>query len=314
MDDAPKCLCAGADTKPVVERMYFLDGHAYDLVKCRRCGLVSVSPKPTPDAVAGLYQNESYFQDDYSCSKGYSIEEAKRHDTAKLDRYRKLVQEITALNNGTGTLLEVGCSSGLFLDAAQERGWSVTGVEVSAFAADHAAPGVREHILVGDLLELNVGAASFDVAYLSHVFEHFLQPPDYLHRLRGLLRPGALLIIEVPNFINSPMYPLVSAAFKTLRGLGMKPGRHLCEFFRIKHPDVPFKPYHLYEFSRRSLTCLLEQYEFRIERVRHVMPSIKRPVPDSLAGRAKLVVYSAIRLAIERLNLPGGDLTVFARR
>jgi len=313
-DDTPKCLCTSTEAKPAVEQLYSLADTTYNLLKCRRCGLMFVAPKPSPQAIASLYQDESYFGDDYSCSKGYSLAEAQQQDGAKIERYAKLAEEITRLNRGPGHLLEIGCSSGLFLEAAMRCGWNVTGVDVSAYAAGHAPPEVRAHILVGDLLELEIQGGPFDFAFLSHVVEHFPHPQDVLSRLEELLRPEGRILVEVPGYVNSPVYTVVSTAARILRRLGLSPGKRLCEFFKIRDSMVCLKPYHLYEFNRRSLCALLVRHGYRVEGVRRVMPTIRRPEPTSVVGCLKRIVYTATKITIEGLNLPGGDLAVLARR
>jgi 2-polyprenyl-3-methyl-5-hydroxy-6-metoxy-1,4-benzoquinol methylase len=40
---------------------------------------------------------------------------------------------------------------------------------------------------------------AFDVATLWHVLEHFLDPFGALKQIRTMLRPGGLIVIEVPN-------------------------------------------------------------------------------------------------------------------
>jgi SAM-dependent methyltransferase len=96
-----------------------------------------------------------------------------------------------------GSLLDVGCATGNFLAHAQDRGWGVTGVEVSDFARDRARTRVRGPV-VASLTELGAGV-HFDVVTLHHVLEHVQDPTAFL---REEVRPrvGRRLLIEVPNF------------------------------------------------------------------------------------------------------------------
>jgi SAM-dependent methyltransferase len=85
-------------------------------------------------------------------------------------------------------LLDFGCGGGHLLLALHAR--SKTGVEVNPVAREVAASkGVR---VVGSLEEIE--DQSFDRIITSHVLEHVGDPLHTLNQLRGLLKPGGLLI------------------------------------------------------------------------------------------------------------------------
>src|SRR4051794_38663099 len=59
-------------------------------------------------------------------------------DETPLERhslYRKLIPELE--RRPPGSLLEVGCSSGRFLELAKIKGWEVTGLELNPQAAEY---------------------------------------------------------------------------------------------------------------------------------------------------------------------------------
>lgn len=98
-----------------------------------------------------------------------------------------------------GRLLDVGSAVGLLLEVARERGWEVTGVEVSR----HAVALARER-LGGDVVHLGrledapLDEASFDAITLTDVLEHLPDPVASLRRCRELLAPGGRLLITTP--------------------------------------------------------------------------------------------------------------------
>ena len=98
-----------------------------------------------------------------------------------------------------GSLLDAGCGSGEHTLLAATRGAVALGVDVSATAIELARAkardrGVAARFEVGDLLEMELPSASYDVVLDSGVF-HVFDDSDrqrYVDVLRDLLRPGGV--------------------------------------------------------------------------------------------------------------------------
>jgi 2-polyprenyl-3-methyl-5-hydroxy-6-metoxy-1,4-benzoquinol methylase len=104
--------------------------------------------------------------------------------------------------NPTGRLLEIGCGAGktsAYALAQGKCGWCC-GVELCEGPAAEARTALSQ-VIVGDVEEirLELPSVSFDVLLMSEVLEHLRNPGEVLARLRGLLRPGALVIAGSPN-------------------------------------------------------------------------------------------------------------------
>jgi SAM-dependent methyltransferase len=98
---------------------------------------------------------------------------------------------------GTGSLLDVGCGSGEFLNIAKQRGWQVTGVEPLPDAAQVARDrGIEVH--TGYLEDVDVGR--FDLVTAFHVLEHMPDGPAFLKTLAPHAKPGGHVAIESPNW------------------------------------------------------------------------------------------------------------------
>jgi SAM-dependent methyltransferase len=92
-------------------------------------------------------------------------------------------------------LLEVGSSTGYFLDDLRGYVRSVTGVEPSeAYRAFAVKRGIETVNSLADL-----GERTFDVIALYYVLEHLRDPVGYLASLRQRLNTAGRLLIEVPN-------------------------------------------------------------------------------------------------------------------
>jgi 2-polyprenyl-3-methyl-5-hydroxy-6-metoxy-1,4-benzoquinol methylase len=132
-------------------------------------------------------------------------------------------------------LLDVGCATGFFLEAAAEQGFDVTGVEFSTVAISLARPDIRERIVCGDVNALsNQESAKFDVVSALDIVEHVQDPGKFLSEIREILRPGGILALSTPDTGHYLRYVMAS------RWPMLQPMQHT------------------FLFSRRGLKALLE--------------------------------------------------------
>jgi SAM-dependent methyltransferase len=132
------------------------------------------------------------------------------------------------LGDADGSLLDVGCGTGSYAAALAERGWTVTGVDVSEDMLRRAeARGVRT--VRSDATALPLEDASFDAAV--SVFTH-TDVDDFSGLLREVvrvLRPGApfVYIGAHPCFVGPhSVYDVERAAPELHRGWYRLTGRY----------------------------------------------------------------------------------------
>jgi len=117
-------------------------------------------------------------------------------------RYRArlgLVDGLAPPGAGIGRCLEVGPGQGFELWCLRTLGWEACGLEVDPVAARVARARSGCEVRVGTLASTDFPAGSFDLIYMSHVFEHLPDPAPSLARCRDLLRPGGRLLFLYPN-------------------------------------------------------------------------------------------------------------------
>ncbi len=97
-----------------------------------------------------------------------------------------------------GTLLDVGCGNGQFMERMRDLGWSVCGVDPDPAAARKGrSQGLQ--ILVGTVSDVP-DTTRYDVITLNHVVEHVPDPIALLRECRRRLRPQTgTLVITTPN-------------------------------------------------------------------------------------------------------------------
>lgn len=144
-----------------------------------------------------------------------------------------------------GRALDLGCGRGAYLLLLKNIGWEVIGVDIG----DNVAREVKEAnipVFTGDLKELQLETSSFNVISMWHVLEHLHSPLETLQEIYGLLTDNGSLFIEVPNNAS-----IVTKIFRS-------------NWFAW---DLPR---HLYHFSPKSLSKLLNRAGFKESKVRHL--------------------------------------------
>ena len=136
-----------------------------------------------------------------------------------------------------GRMLDLGCGDGTVLWLARADGWEVEGVELYP---EHAAMVQRTHgfpVTASDLDGYRGTPGAWDVVVLTHVLEHVRDPVNVLGKIRSLLRPGGVGVLEFPN---------IDAADARVRRFLHRTGLH-------RHRYAPtYKPGHVQEFCRAS--------------------------------------------------------------
>ena len=157
------------------------DGIHYRIVRSNRSGLVRSDPVADTALINELYAQSSFH---------YADEIPSLKNT-----YERYLERVCALGCERGSLLEIGCGNGFFLERAKERGFkNVWGVEPSHRAIDHASPTIRER-LVCDVMRPNLFSVNaFDLICMFHILDHIPEPNQLLAECYRVLKPGGFIL------------------------------------------------------------------------------------------------------------------------
>ncbi len=101
----------------------------------------------------------------------------------------------------TGSVLDVGCSTGGFLWQLGRRfpgAYDMLGTDTSGPALDYAdSRGVP--VVRGDFVRQDFGNRRFDAVTLWAVLEHLAEPRAFLEKAGAILKPGGFCFALVPN-------------------------------------------------------------------------------------------------------------------
>lgn len=214
---------------------------------CQRCNYGSVQPMPSVSEVNDFYRFEYYTHSEpvqVRASDAPFFDRLRVHLAWRLDQGRPLTESHVhrVLQGKLSSICDLGCGGGDLIQGLTELGHSVVGVELDPRAASQRLVGGAE-VLAGsaESLPSALRGRTFDCVILRHVLEHCREPRRALENAFALLRPGGVLMCEVPN--NEAL---------ALRDMG-------CAWAMFDMPR------HLHFFTRQSLLRSCERAGFQIQ-------------------------------------------------
>ncbi|AXT57306.1 class I SAM-dependent methyltransferase [Aquimarina sp. AD1] len=214
---------------------FTVSGEKFKLYEDKDLDMLITLPKPGVENLGKYYESDDYIS--HTDSKRSFFE--KLYHLVKKYSLNKKVKLISSLNQGSGTLLDIGGGTGDFLVQARLKGWQVKGVEPNEQAREIARK--KKIILEPDTTDLP--SHNYDVVTMWHVLEHVPDLEIQVKELKRLVKPGGYIIIAVPNFrsFDAGYYKSFWAAY-----------------------DVPR---HLWHFSKTSIEKLFAKENINLKKI-----------------------------------------------
>ena len=157
------------------------------ILRCSECGLCFRAFRPTAEQLGDLYREAD--------DSVYEAEAENRMKTAQ--RHRKFVSRYF---QHPGSVIDVGCASGVFLSVMADAGWKAFGVEPSSSQCRRAQELLRDRAVVDcRTLETATLPEGVDLVTIWDVLEHVPDPVEFLRLSQNLLRSGGYLILNTPR-------------------------------------------------------------------------------------------------------------------
>lgn len=225
-----RCIICESDQKSNLYR---------GLVKCQRCGLVFFDGSISPEDHKKLYR-ESYF-------KGEEYFNYQEDKNILQKNFKSRLKNILRFKK-QGSLFEVGCAYGYFLELAKKY-FTVEGVDICERPTSFARKTLGLNVHTGNYLGLKL-AEKKDVFCLWDTIEHLRNPQEFIEKISRDLKPGGYLFLTTGD---------IGSLMAKIRG----------KKWRLIHP-----PTHLFYFSPKTIEKLLAKYGFRIIKIKY--PGIHR--------------------------------------
>lgn len=326
-------LCRSDESEVVIRQRDLLlevTKDEFTIVRCRRCGLIYLNPRPSKELLASYYPTVYYppvqprprphlqqqAKKFSARMKRWVLEDYYGYPSASATGWWRVARRILLWPDktwreckgrhplpwrGEGKVLDVGCGAGGNLKSLQDQGWDVSGIEVSEEASTHARALTGGRIHTGTLESHPFAQKSFDLILMSHSLEHLPSPTEALRRVHALLKDDGLLVVSVPNADSIEAKLFGNSWF---------------------HWDPPR---HFYHFGRGSLTQLMRQAEFRPHRFRTGVGSVFFMASLDRFWRQRFNGALPMRMLIDRLLVRpfcllaghagfGTEITVYAMK
>jgi len=226
------CIICGLDNTQKL-----LIKNSYNIVKCKNCGLVYVNPRPTKEELVRLYSSDN--------NKLWDLD-GYMHNS-KIEKFKNGLEIIHKFTQSRGKILDIGCSTGLFLNMAKKSGWETYGIDINEKAIEYAKTKYNLNVKAQDLETSNFPSNYFDVVTLFDSIEHMPNPLFALREAYRILKPNGLLLITTPNIDG--LFPKITY-YLFAKTIGA-----------WEHPTPPG---HLYQFSQKTISKLLDRAKFNI--------------------------------------------------
>jgi len=227
----PVCL------HPVLRHKYMIND--FTIVRCASCGLIFVREILSQEELDHYYRkDDAYLNVDDDCVY------LSQDNINNLNYYFKSLRSLIVKRIPSGTILDIGCNAGYFLDVM--GGFECYGIERSPSHAKVARQKHRDKIFTGTFEEYDPGETRFDCITLQDVFDHMVDPLDVLKKCHQLLKPQGLIVIKVHDM--GSLYAKIT-------------GKNFYAFL---------PPLHLFYYNKVSLKIALEQASFELVDARHM--------------------------------------------
>jgi SAM-dependent methyltransferase len=236
------CICQIDDADPVgvgEDFEYRTCPDTFLAVQCRRCQTVYLNPRPADGEANRIYPNDYHAFEFDEQNYGFIYRVRRRIEARRLLRWCRGLPT-------NARILDVGCGDGFHLKLLRDFGeptWRLEGIDQDPRAVAAAA---RSGLTVrqGAVEDVDLPAASFELAILIMTIEHLANPLQTLQAIKRLLAPGGRLCVITDN-AGSPDFKI----------------------FRGRHWGGYHFPRHFNLFTRASLGRLGVAAGYAVERV-----------------------------------------------
>ena len=240
-------------------------------IRCAKCGVATTSPWPSDEQLGEAYA--PWYRPEGGRFSGFGDKVLRRMRSTLANRLHRVLPE--------GPILDVGAGDGNLIAAFRRNGREAVGVDPYA-AKNH--PHVRA-------VELEEMTGAWSAVIFWHSLEHLRRPVQSLRHAAGLVAPGGVLVVAVPNATS-----LQARVF----------GDYWLAL------DLPR---HLVHISPQALLSQIEALGFRVERVSYtrggqVLFGWLHGLVVRLPGHPDL--YDAIRRTEARQGAAGPAVRLYA--
>lgn len=261
--------------------------------RCRRCGMIYLSW--TLDAGSTKY-DRAYFYEDYQKQYGKTYLEDFASIKSQCVRRTSIIDFLYRRAHAavTPTVLDIGCAMGPFLDAANDAGWQVFGIDISHEAVEYVQQTLHFPAACVPFPAFDpageFGIRQFDAVTMWYVIEHFQNLDAVLSTVSRIIKKGGIFAFSTPSASGAS-------------------GRYHRDDFFVRSPA---DHYTVWEPNRAS--AILAKYGFKVVKVVSTGIHPERiPSVQKHGWKEKSFQYNVIS-TVSRLRKLGDTFEVYCRK
>ena len=194
------CFVCGGNDFSSLERFH----GSYDIVKCNVCASESVNPVPNEAALIDYYNNGKC---NIMLDQLLKSRNKKPEDFITDDRVNVVLDLIAGIDKAEINILEIGCSSGVFLSKLKhfiskrfpERKVLLAGIDIDANAIESSVDKDLELTVANAESYLQSVSARYDIVIHFELIEHLSDPYEFMASLHRLLGDDGVMFFSTPN-------------------------------------------------------------------------------------------------------------------
>lgn len=187
-------LCNSSQKKLVRDRIrYDVKRSVY---RCAKCSMVYLERLP-PGEAAAYYASKDY-RARYGPKPGTAVNAREIFDTYRPFQ-APIVVELKKILKPSMKVLDVGCSTGHFLDALKGKVKTRVGLELGKDEVEFIQKNLDFKVYDVPIEDADITEGPFDLITCFQVLEHIEEPIPFLKQLARNLKPGGYLYLELPN-------------------------------------------------------------------------------------------------------------------
>lgn len=254
----------------------------YQIVRCKKCGLVYSNPILENKKIEKLYKKSTYTYGHYESDLS--------------ETYKKYLTKFLPLIKTKNTFLEIGCGNGFFLKEAKKMGFNkVYGVEPGIETVKMADKKIKKNIIIDIFKKGQFRKESVNLICLFQVLDHIPDPNGFLLECNKILTTGGAVLCINHN----------------VDGLSAKLLAERSPIFDIEHT---------YLYNKTTLPEIFRKNDYTIKKVFDVTNSYPlsywlRMFPLPFTVKKLLEKFlTLIRLSDRKIWINAGNIGIFAQK
>ena len=198
----------------------------YEYDTCIDCGFTFQNPWPSNEIEEIYNENEYWDKGNYkNYQKTRFIEASKR--------YKKLSNFFSS----TGSVLEIGCANGIFLNEWKKNNWKCLGVDPAEKMIESGKKEFNLNLKDCKFEDLEIDNQSFDCIYMWGTDSHFYEFNENFNKIYNCLKKGGIFAMTYQDFKH--------------------PIRKIFKNIKMGHNA-------LYNFSKKSILLFMKNLNFEL--------------------------------------------------